>query len=105
MPLPVTGQRAGRGRKIFAPSFVQTKKVPFSIAADDIFFLVPNHHSSMADSSKDKVKGKVNEASGKVKEKVGEATNDPKMQDEGTAEKVKGKVQKKVGDIKKVFEK
>ncbi|MBV9488144.1 MAG: CsbD family protein [Verrucomicrobia bacterium] len=59
----------------------------------------------MEDSTKDKVKGNVEQASGKVKEKVGQATNDPDMQDEGTAEKVKGKVQEKVGDIKKVFEK
>ena len=40
-----------------------------------------------------------------TKDKVGEATNNPDMQDEGTLEKLKGKVQDKVGDIKKVFEK
>ena len=59
----------------------------------------------MEDSTKDKVQGNVNQASGSVKEKVGEATNNPDMQDEGTVEKLKGKVQEKVGDIKKVFEK
>jgi uncharacterized protein YjbJ (UPF0337 family) len=59
----------------------------------------------MEDSTKDKVKGNVNQASGKAKEKLGQATNDPDLQDKGTGEKVKGKVQKKVGDIKKVFEK
>ena len=59
----------------------------------------------MEDSTKDKIKGNVEQASGKVKEKVGEATDDPNLQDEGTGEKVKGKVQEKVGDIKKVFEK
>jgi uncharacterized protein YjbJ (UPF0337 family) len=59
----------------------------------------------MEDSTKDKVKGNVDQASGKAKEKLGQATNDPDLQDEGTGEKIKGKAQEKVGDIKKVFEK
>lgn len=58
----------------------------------------------MEDSTKDKVQGNLNQATGAVKEKVGEATNNPDLQDEGTVEKLKGKVQDKVGDIKKVFE-
>jgi uncharacterized protein YjbJ (UPF0337 family) len=59
----------------------------------------------MKDSTKDKVQGSVHELKGKVKEKVGRATNDPRLEDEGTDEKVAGKIQKKVGDIEKVFEK
>ena len=59
----------------------------------------------MEDSTKDKVKGNVDQASGTVKEKLGQATDDPELQDEGTGEKLKGKVQEKVGDIKNVFEK
>ena len=59
----------------------------------------------MEESTKDKIKGAVDETSGKIKEKVGEATNNPDLHDEGTAEKVGGKVQGKIGDIKKVFEK
>ena len=59
----------------------------------------------MEESTKDKVQGNVNQATGTAKEKIGQATNDPDMQDEGTMEKFKGKVQEKVGDIKKVFEK
>jgi uncharacterized protein YjbJ (UPF0337 family) len=59
----------------------------------------------MEDSTKDKIKGNVDQASGTVKEKLGQATNDPDLQDEGTGEKLKGKAQEKVGDIKKVFEK
>jgi len=59
----------------------------------------------MSDSLKDKVEGKAHEVKGAIKEKVGHATNNPNMEDEGTAEKVGGKVQKKVGDIEKVFEK
>lgn len=59
----------------------------------------------MDESTKDKVKGNVDQASGKLKEKLGQATDDPDLEAEGTGEKIKGKVQEKVGDIKKVFEK
>jgi uncharacterized protein YjbJ (UPF0337 family) len=58
----------------------------------------------MKDSTKDKVQGAAHDLKGKVKEKIGQVTNDPDLQDEGTAEKVGGKIQKKVGDIEKVFE-
>jgi len=59
----------------------------------------------MDDSTKDKVKGALHQAKGAVKEKIGHATHNPELEDEGTAEKVGGKVQKKVGDIEKVLEK
>jgi uncharacterized protein YjbJ (UPF0337 family) len=59
----------------------------------------------MKDSTKDKVDGAVHEMKGKVKEKVGRATNNPNLEEEGADEKVSGKIQKKVGDIEKVFEK
>ena len=59
----------------------------------------------MDDSTKDKVEGALHQAKGAVKEKIGHATNNPDLEDEGTAEKVGGKVQKKVGDIEKVLEK
>jgi len=51
------------------------------------------------------VEGAAHELKGKVKEKVGRATDNPDLENEGTGEKVGGKVQKKVGDIEKVFEK
>ncbi len=59
----------------------------------------------MKESTKDKISGAINETTGKIKEKIGEKTNDPDLQDQGTGEKIKGKVQDKIGDIKKVFEK
>jgi uncharacterized protein YjbJ (UPF0337 family) len=59
----------------------------------------------MKDSTKDKVEGALHQAKGTVKEKIGHATNDPNLEDEGTAEKVGGKVQKKIGDVEKVLEK
>lgn len=46
----------------------------------------------------------MHEVKGKVREKVGRAIGDPRMEDEGTDEKVAGKVQKKVGQIKRVLE-
>lgn len=59
--------------------------------------------SSMKSSTKDRVKGTAAETTGKVKESIGRATGNARMEDRGTAEKVGGKVQRKVGEIKKVF--
>jgi uncharacterized protein YjbJ (UPF0337 family) len=59
----------------------------------------------MKQSSRDQAKGTLHEVKGKVKEKVGRATNNPNLQDEGTDEKVAGKVQKKIGQVERVFEK
>ena len=61
--------------------------------------------STITSSTHDKVEGKVHEAKGAIKEKVGQMTNNPNLQDEGTAEKWNGKVESKIGDVKKVFEK
>ena len=57
----------------------------------------------MNSSTKDKIKGRIHEAKGKVKEEAGKAIGNPDLRDRGTAEKVAGKVQNKVGDVKKVF--
>ena len=59
----------------------------------------------MSEADKDQAKGTFHEVKGKIKEKVGQATDNPDLEDEGTAEKVAGKVQKKVGQVEKVFEK
>ena len=59
----------------------------------------------MKDSTKDQIKGKVDEVAGAVKEKIGHATNNPKLEDQGTAQKMGGKIQKKVGQVEKVVEK
>jgi uncharacterized protein YjbJ (UPF0337 family) len=58
----------------------------------------------MKDSTKDQAEGKFHEVKGKVKEKVGRATKNPNLVEEGQDEKVAGKVQKKVGQIEKVFD-
>jgi uncharacterized protein YjbJ (UPF0337 family) len=58
----------------------------------------------MKNSLKDKVAGKAHEIKGAIKEKVGDATKNPNLKNEGTDEKGGGKIQKKIGDIEKVFE-
>jgi uncharacterized protein YjbJ (UPF0337 family) len=57
----------------------------------------------MKSSTKDKIKGSVNQAKGAIKEKAGQASGDADLRDRGTAEKLGGAIQKKVGDVKKVF--
>ena len=58
----------------------------------------------MKQSSKDQAQGKFHEVKGKVREKIGRATNNPRLEDEGHDEKVAGKVQKKIGQVEKVLE-
>ena len=48
----------------------------------------------------DKVKGAANEAIGKAKQDVGEATGSDRLQDEGAIQVVKGKGQQALGDAK-----
>jgi uncharacterized protein YjbJ (UPF0337 family) len=59
----------------------------------------------MKESTQDRIKGKLHEAKGKVKEKAGQVVNDPILEAEGQDEKIGGKIQKKIGQIEKVFEK
>jgi len=59
--------------------------------------------STTTTSTHDRVEGKVHEVKGAVKEKVGELTNNPNLQDEGTEEKFNGTVERKMGEVKKVF--
>ena len=58
----------------------------------------------MKSSTKDQMEGKAHELKGLVKRKVGEVTNNPKLEAEGQAEQIGGKIQKKVGQLEKVLE-
>ncbi len=49
---------------------------------------------------KDRVKGAINDAAGRVKRQVGEWTGDTNAQVEGAAQQVKGKAQKTWGEVK-----
>jgi uncharacterized protein YjbJ (UPF0337 family) len=57
----------------------------------------------MKRSTKDKARGKFHEVKGRVKEKVGRATNNPDLEAKGQVEKIGGKVQKKIGQVEKVL--
>jgi uncharacterized protein YjbJ (UPF0337 family) len=48
----------------------------------------------------DKIKGTANEAIGKAKQGIGEATGSDKLQGEGAIQEVKGKGQQALGDAK-----
>ena len=61
--------------------------------------------TEMKPSTKDQMQGKFHEAKGAVKEKAGNATNDPNLASRGHDEKTAGKVQNKIGQVEKVFEK
>ncbi len=51
--------------------------------------------------NKDEVEGKGKDIKGKVKEKVGEWTNNPDLESEGEADQVKGNVQENIGEARR----
>jgi uncharacterized protein YjbJ (UPF0337 family) len=55
--------------------------------------------------NKDQVKGRANEAIGKVKETMGEVVGNKKLEIKGAIQKNIGIVQSKVGDVKAVITK
>jgi uncharacterized protein YjbJ (UPF0337 family) len=57
----------------------------------------------MKQSMKDKAKGKFHEVKGKVKQKVGRATNNPTLEAEGRGEEIGGKIRKKIGQVEKAL--
>jgi uncharacterized protein YjbJ (UPF0337 family) len=52
----------------------------------------------------DKFEGKADELKGKVKEGVGDATDDRSMQAEGVGDQAEGKVEQAIGDAKDAWE-
>ena len=57
----------------------------------------------MKSSTKDQAKGTFHQIKGKIKEVVGELSDNPKLEAEGTGEKIAGKVQEKIGKVKNVL--
>lgn len=55
----------------------------------------------MKPSTRDQVKGKVQEIKGALKEQVGKISNEPALETEGTIEKLSGKAQQVIGKIEK----
>jgi uncharacterized protein YjbJ (UPF0337 family) len=58
----------------------------------------------MKPSTQDEIAGNIHEVKGKIKEKVGQVTNNPNLEGEGIGENVAGKIQKKIGQVEKVIE-
>ncbi len=56
-------------------------------------------------STTDKIKGMANEAAGNVKQGVGKALDDKKMQAEGVVQERKGEAQQAVGETKDAVKK
>jgi uncharacterized protein YjbJ (UPF0337 family) len=50
--------------------------------------------------NKDRIAGVAKEAKGSVKETVGKAVGDSKLESEGKADKVEGKIQNAIGGLK-----
>jgi uncharacterized protein YjbJ (UPF0337 family) len=59
--------------------------------------------NKMKPSTENEIAGKVHQMKGKIKEKVGQLTNDPDLEAEGIGEKIGGKVQRKIGQVKKIL--
>ena len=57
----------------------------------------------MKSSTRDQAEGMFHKVKGKLKEVVGELSDNPKLEAEGTDEKIAGKVQEKIGQVKKVL--
>ena len=58
----------------------------------------------MKPSTQDRAEGNIHEVKGKIKEVAGKATNNPDLEDSGTAEKVVGKGQNAVGRLEKALD-
>lgn len=57
----------------------------------------------MKESTKDQAEGKFHKVTGKIKEVIGQVSEDRDLEDEGTTERIAGKVQEKIGQVKKVL--
>ncbi len=55
----------------------------------------------MKPSTKDQIEGRLHEGKGTIREEVGKATTDPKVELSGKAEKTAGKIQKWIGRAEK----
>jgi uncharacterized protein YjbJ (UPF0337 family) len=55
--------------------------------------------------NKDRIEGAAKEAKGSIKETVGKAVGDAKMQSDGKADKVEGKIQNAIGGLKDALKK
>jgi uncharacterized protein YjbJ (UPF0337 family) len=57
----------------------------------------------MAESTRDRIEGKLHQVTGDAKEKAGELLDNAEMASEGRDESLSRSIQKKIGEIKRVF--
>lgn len=57
----------------------------------------------MKRSTQNKVEGKLHQAKGAIKEKVGKLVGNPQLEMDGRDEKIEGQVQQVIGDVEKVI--
>jgi uncharacterized protein YjbJ (UPF0337 family) len=58
----------------------------------------------MKSSTQDQAEGTAKKISGSIKETIGKASGNSRLEAKGKAEKIAGQVQQKVGEIKKLLE-
>jgi uncharacterized protein YjbJ (UPF0337 family) len=58
----------------------------------------------MRPSTRNEIAGKVHKVKGTIKKKLGQLTDNPKLEIEGTTENLAGHIQKKLGQMRKVVE-
>jgi uncharacterized protein YjbJ (UPF0337 family) len=63
---------------------------------------LPNRRKTMSATS-DKIKGLANQAEGKIKQSVGEAVGNPKLQAKGNLQKRVGEAQQAIGETKTII--
>jgi uncharacterized protein YjbJ (UPF0337 family) len=66
----------------------------------DVDVLISNNRKNEDTMNKDRIRGSVEQAKGKIKEVAGKATGDIKLENDGKAQKVAGKVQNTIGGMK-----
>ncbi len=54
---------------------------------------------------KEQVTGRVDELKGKTKQAIGNATDNPRLQNEGAVDELKGKMKEAFGDVKDAIKK
>jgi uncharacterized protein YjbJ (UPF0337 family) len=54
--------------------------------------------------NQDEVEGKAKKIKGKIKDKAGEALNNPEMENEGEAEQIEGNIQENIGKARRKIE-
>jgi uncharacterized protein YjbJ (UPF0337 family) len=67
--------------------------------------IVSEEATKMKPRADHEIAGRVHEVKGKIKQKVGQLTNNPTLEAKGVVENIAGKIQKKIGRVQKAVEK